>query len=145
MKRFWDKVHKGHGCWEWQASTSRGYGQFWLTGRQLKAHRVAWELINGPIPDGLHVCHTCDNRLCCNVDHMFLGTAAENNLDKAIKNRASRQLGEAHPGSKLTDEHVHMIRALYARGWTQQRLANTFRCARSHVQKIVTHQTRIEG
>lgn len=73
---------------EWTGATLKGYGQIG-DGRCLRyTHRVAWELVNGPIPDGMHVCHHCDNPPCCNVDHLFLGTDADNNADMIAKGRA---------------------------------------------------------
>jgi len=76
-----------NGCIEWTRSTVRGgYGQIKVNGKQLKTHRFAWELVNGPIPEGLEVCHHCDNPPCCNVEKcLFLGTAADNMADRDAK------------------------------------------------------------
>lgn len=78
--RFWAKVAKGRpGCWNWTASTgSHGYGQMGAGGTVKLAHRIAWELTNGPIPAGLTVDHLCLNRLCQRPDHLQLVTRAEN-------------------------------------------------------------------
>lgn len=81
-------VRMPSGCIEWSASRfAQGYGQIKIDGKNRKTHRVAWELVNGPIPDGLMVCHRCDNPPCCNLDHLFLGTAADNTHDMQAKGR----------------------------------------------------------
>jgi hypothetical protein len=76
------------GCVEWTGSTtSDGYGQLTVNGRHMLAHRLAWEVHNGPIPDGQIVCHTCDNRSCINVGHLWLGTQRDNVRDAMAKGR----------------------------------------------------------
>lgn len=86
--RFWKFVPPGDGCRLWTGSTNNyGYGRFALDGRVVYAHRVAYELVVGPIPPGAQVCHTCDTPTCCNPDHLFLGTQAENLQDMTRKGR----------------------------------------------------------
>lgn len=94
VARFWAMVTKTDGCWIWDgAASNKGYGQV-NPGRHSMspalAHRVSWELANGPIPDGVCVLHRCDVRLCVRPDHLFLGGIAENNLDMARKRRGRR-------------------------------------------------------
>jgi hypothetical protein len=94
-ERFWEKVDKrgDDECWEWQAGT-RGatvqYGSFYIDGVTFNAHRVAFLLTYGD-PEGMQVCHTCDNGLCCNPKHLFLGTAVDNNRDARAKGRAKNE------------------------------------------------------
>lgn len=93
-RRFWSKVDRRDPdeCWEWKGSRIfSGYGQFWLGARQLKAHRIAYELGTGEMPpDDLVVCHACDNPPCCNPAHLWLGTVRDNVQDMIAKGRQPR-------------------------------------------------------
>lgn len=92
---FWSMVAKSDGCWVWTGTRwSTGYGR--LVGGRA-AHRVAWELTNGPIPRGLLVCHHCDNPPCCRPDHLFLGTSKDNAMDASAKGRLLT--GKSHPAN----------------------------------------------
>lgn len=90
-ERFWDKVQTGPGCWAWLAhKNNKGYGMIQPGGKGNKvlAHRVAWVLLRGPIPEGKNVLHRCDNPQCTNPEHLFLGSHRDNMLDKHAKGRA---------------------------------------------------------
>lgn len=88
MDRFWSKVDKSGDCWVWTAAvSSKGYGRFKLNGKLVSPHRLAWEWANGPIPDGLVVCHECDNPPCVNPAHLKLGTQSQNMLDCVSRGR----------------------------------------------------------
>ena len=93
-QRFWLKVDRSKDCWNWTASkVGKGYGGFTDKRHRRKhivAHRFAWESCNGPIPDGLFVCHKCDNMLCVNPTHLFLGTQSDNIKDCFRKQRDNR-------------------------------------------------------
>lgn len=112
---FWAQVHFGPTCHEWMGHRHRkGHGMRYHDGKMRYAHRVAWELAHGPIPPGMCVCHRCDNPRCVRVEHLFLGTVADNNRDMFSKGRDMAwavnglkthcPLGHAYAGDNL---YVH--------------------------------------
>ena len=117
VARFWAKVNVAgpDDCWEWTASkTMKGYGQFGVYGGSPKgAHRVAWEMEVGPIPEGLFVCHHCDNPGCVNPAHLFVGSPSDNMRDCVTKgrHRSPNNMGAANGRAKLTNAQVLAIRA----------------------------------
>lgn len=131
------------GCWLWLGPTTGrppGYGAISIDGKTRKAHRLAWEMANGPIPDGLHVCHKCDNRLCVNPRHMFLGTNAENTADKVRKGRQLK--GRQIQLCKLSDEQVVELRELRATGVLLRVLADRFGLTKETVSHLVSGKYR---
>lgn len=100
------------GCWEWIGHRDpRGYGRFCVkASREVLAHRLAWVVHRGPIPDGMHVLHHCDNPPCCNPDHLYLGTNADNVRDRVERDRGQRLTGETNPKARLTEDQVRAIR-----------------------------------
>ena len=113
-ERFWAKVDvRGPGeCWAFTGSPGmHGYGVIRDKNKQRRAHRVSYELSKGEIPEGMVVCHSCDNPPCVNPNHLFLGTVQANNRDMDRKGRRNVARGSDRRGSKLTDDLVREIRA----------------------------------
>lgn len=109
---FWLHVNKTATCWLWTGSQfAKGYGRVRRGKIVLQAHRVAWELNNGPVPACQCVCHRCDTPNCVRPDHLFLGTAEENNIDRDTKGRQRTPHGSKHVSSKLTEADVLAIRS----------------------------------
>lgn len=116
-ERFWSKVLKTETCWLWQRQVNnKGYGCLSMyradKGRHYPtyAHRVAWSLTNGPIPDGLNVLHHCDTPACVNPDHLFLGSQRDNMRDCRDKGRLNLTIRMKTANSHLTEHQVREIR-----------------------------------
>lgn len=132
-------VLQPHECWEWNAYCGGpGYGQIGIGGYKLEyAHRLAWMLTYGEVPDGLFVLHRCDNRRCCNPMHLFLGTNAGNMADCCMKGRTSR--GELRPQAILTEVDVDTIRKRCEAGETCKAIGDEYGIARTTVSGIKHH------
>jgi hypothetical protein len=124
------------GCWEWLgAKYSNGYGAIRKDYSSLSrtgAHRAAYEAHHGPIPVGLRVCHRCDNRLCINPDHLFLGTASDNTKDMVRKGR--------HGNMKLTQDSVKEIREAFKHGTSSKDIQSKYQISKSLASKILTNK-----
>jgi CENP-B N-terminal DNA-binding domain. len=160
--RFWTKVDKNGPtmpgmqtpCWVWTAYTNRnGYGKFRLSGRIEQAHRLAWEIANGTIPEGMDALHRCDNPPCVRDEHLFLGTNADNVADRDAKGRQargdrhgtrqhpeSRPRGERAINAKLTEAKVRSIFRLSAEGHSQRELARDFGVSKSNVRDVLARK-----
>jgi len=150
-------VKQENGCWEWIKHIDKyGYGQISVKEdgihKSKLIHRVMYELKHGTIQDGLLACHTCDNRKCCNPDHIFLGTAKDNAEDMVAKGRSvvssgaftsEKTKGEKNGRSLLTQEDVDEIRARRDKGLKYGELkamAEEFGIAYVTIQKIVANK-----
>ena len=142
--RFWQKVDKSGDCWLWIGHRHNvdGYGRLsrWrITRTPLLTHRYAWMLTRGPIPPGAWVLHHCDNRICVNPSHLFLGDAKANTYDMIRKGRASfyhPQFGEAHGNAKLCDFDVRLIRQLLNYHASQRDIARLFNVSQYCVWRV---------
>ena len=179
ITRFWSKVdkngptmpHMKSHCWLWTAATnSRGYGQFWAAGRQVRANRAAWMIANNSISCGLYVCHSCDTPTCVNPSHLFLGTHIDNVRDRDSKGRQAKgdkngmrlyrdrlprgdnhharlhperlARGESVGNAKLNTATVLVMRALHAAGGNgARRLAKRFGISRSTAEAVIRRTT----
>lgn len=145
MKRFWNKVSKGRGCWEWHgAKNSNGYGNIRVSGNTVTAHRLAWYFSHGVIPAGVQVLHKCDNKGCVRPSHLFLGTQLDNIADMVRKGRSKtcgnalkNIRGENNWHAQLTEKQIRQIRIAYAAGMRQQRLADKYHTTQSNISLIV--------
>ena len=140
--RFWEKVDKSAECWLWQAgSVVKGYGRIRINGRMQLAHRVAWELTYGKIPNGMCVLHACDVRACTRPDHLFLGTYADNTRDAIDKGRnvMAGALGTRNPATNLCELDVWLIRNI--KGQTHRAIAKFFDISRETVTNIINRKT----
>jgi len=139
--RFWEKVIKAGDCWNWTGATNGiGYGRLGHRGKQVSAHRFSYELVYGRIPDGMLVCHHCDNPGCVRPSHLFLGTNSDNMKDSVAKGRykAPDTRGELSGNSRIAENDVHEIRRLYSLGVTQELLGRMWKITQQHVSNVVT-------
>ena len=148
LTRFWsyvDKPDNPNACWMWTGcKTSYGYGVLSVNGKHTRAHRFAYELLVGPIPEGMFVCHHCDNPACVNPVHLFLGTPQDNTRDMIAKKRDGHgvtRAAEDHPMAKLTWAQVEEIRRLRAAGHSLQQLSDMFDVTMANISYIALFQT----
>ena len=156
-ERFWRFVDKKgpEDCWLWNGSTTKPgnngqipYGMIGIDGKNRKAHRVSWEIHNGPIQEGMNVLHNCptgDDSMCVNPGHLWLGTLKDNMQDCIKKGRfyfrSKDQNGIRNPYAKMTPESVSELRRLYSEGWTRKELAEKFGIHQTNAWYIIQRRT----
>lgn len=139
---FWARVLKTDNCWLWLgAKQARGYGFVKYHGRQHGAHRIAWQLINGPIPDGMSVCHHCDNPQCVRPEHLFIGTTSDNMIDCSRKGRLVDNSGANQGRSRLTEIDVVEIRTMDKCGISQREIASKYSVSQPLISMILSRKT----
>jgi hypothetical protein len=141
--RFWSKVVRSDGCWNWSAAHSRdGYGAFLVGGMARRAHRLAYEDAHGPIPPGLSVLHRCDNRTCVRPSHLYVGTAGDNARDAVSRGRMTAPViqGPDRAHSKLSPALVRDIRRRWVGGEAASALAREVGVSSSLVRRVVRRE-----
>lgn len=129
-----DQIQPSDKCWIWTGHKEKGgYGALYITGKNWRAHRFIFMLLNGPIPYGKHVLHQCDNPSCVRPDHLFLGTQLDNNLDALMKHRTRCILNE--------DKVLEMRKLYTQRGTTVAWLAKKFGVSWGNASMVVKRKT----
>lgn len=152
-KRFWSKVIEDEsGCWLWQGGRAHGYGTFGISGKTVRAHRIAYLWAHGTIPDGLEICHHCDVRNCVRPDHLFAGTRSDNMWDMSNKGRNAMQrhpersalrrgyrqvCGSEQGSAKLTEADAAEMRERAARGESAASLGRAFNVHASTAWRVI--------
>lgn len=142
MERTIDAIkHKStineNGCWMWNgAKSGNGYAQLWLSGRRVElAHRASFNIVNGPIGEGMCICHSCDTPSCVNPEHLFQGTIQDNLKDRDSKQRQAKH--EKNGNAKLNKEQVSQVRLLFLNGIKQNKIAIKFGVTHQQISHIV--------
>lgn len=142
--KFWLKVRISpwKSCWEYTGKLGHyGHGIFKLGQKRFQAHRVAWELVNGLIPNGKFICHKCDNPPCCNPDHLYVGDAKTNGRDSSIRNRYPDRKGEKHSLAVLNNANVIKIRNEFnPRIVTRKMLAERYSVSISTIKDVLSRR-----
>lgn len=136
IKAFYSKIKIDEsGCWIWVGCTNEKYGMIKFKKTNLGAHRFSYKYIKKIEPGDLNVCHTCDNPLCVNPDHLFLGTNHDNMKDASIKRRLA--YGEKHYRNRLKEKEIKEIQRLSKLGLSQTQIAKVFDIEQTNISHII--------
>ena len=126
-------INSATGCWEWSGCvTKKGYGLMTRKNKNHYIHRYVWEVVNGPIPEGLCICHHCDNRKCGNPEHLFLGTSKDNTQDMMKKGRNSYKVM-----NRLSEVKINRMLDLRTIGYTYQQIGDVYNCSLQNIHSIL--------
>lgn len=125
------------GCYLWLGRLNEwGYGVFRIDGKTVLAHRASWEEERGEIPEGMKVCHSCDNPPCINPSHLWLGTDYDNTHDSMRKGRQRKRRGEQHGNASITEIQALEIISAIASGEKDRKISNKIGCSKNIVSMI---------
>ena len=135
-------IKRKNGCWEWHKPGKYGYGVVWYKNKNWQAHRLAYHLLAGKIPKNKMVCHSCDNKPCCNPTHLWLGSARDNVVDMINKGRKAPTHGELSAMAKLNNYQIRAIRKYHSkhsktRIWGCKKMALKYKVSREEIGRIV--------
>jgi len=134
-------IDRKRGCINWMGYTYGGrYGGITIDQKSVRVHRLSWELFYGKIPKGLLVCHHCDNTLCVNPTHLFLGTQKDNMQDMYKKNRQAPNCGSLNGRAKVTENNVIEIRKNFKKGLSLKELSIKHKLSECQIGKIVNRK-----
>lgn len=136
MGRFMDKVEKTENCWIWKGAHGKDYGKMTVEKRHKDSHRMAYELFKGPIPEGMWVLHTCDNRLCVNPNHLWLGTQKDNLHDMYSKRRAAKGISQWNKYSNK------LIVEMRSSGLTARQLSEKYGIDQNYAKRVLNGTDR---
>jgi len=147
LKNFWKKVEikDEDSCWIWKGKhCHNGYGQLKINRKDKMAHRVSWIIHFGEIPEGMIVCHHCDNPECVNPKHLFIGTYKDNIADciRKGRNKTSILRGESNGSSKLKDSQIPIIRQKYSTGeYSLRKLGKEYGIGFEAIRRVIKHMS----
>lgn len=140
-KSFENRVIKKDGCWDYVGGKSKRYGSIQYQDKSISLQRASWIIYYGPIPEKMYICHTCDNPICSNPDHLFLGTPQDNVIDMIKKGRNNTPKGQSVGSSKLSEYDVHTIKKLLKREESLTEIARKYNVSIGTIHDIKYKKT----